>query len=237
VLEDFHDSTDLDGLADLRSPLFDVEHVDLSAADTSIVAAQSEPWDPGRISNTVHQGTHRHAPSNPATFTRDATQCEAHQYSSPGYGADGYLEAQHAHSSTNGISQWEDLSEGRESPEEPYSGHRVESAPVSPPPPSVWSRSDGTQQYPSPSTQTSQHVTQAGGARGQGATSTPTTRSLRSVQRRVSNFETLSGSTASEEFGSLVVKASAGPSSNSDATALHVCFPCNKIFSLASGLR
>lgn len=242
VLEDFHNGTDLDGLADLREPLFDVENPPaqfrLNTEDTSIVGAQAAPWDPGRAFSAAHQGTQRYAPSIPATFTSDAAQREAHQYPSLGYVIDGRLEAQHAHSSTNFNPYSNDLLMGRHPPEGSYSGHTVESAPISSQPPSVWSWSDRMQQYLSPTSQDSQPITQAGEVRDQGITPTSTTRSVRSAKRRVHRPQRLSKSTASKGSGSSsVVKVSAGPSNDAGLTSRHVCSTCNKTLSSATGLK
>lgn len=128
MLEGFHNSTDLAGL---RLPPYDVErlpaHFDLNTADASIVEAWSAPWNLGRVFNTAQKGTHRHAPSILAAFTCDATRHEVYQYSDSGYGADEYSDERHAHSSTNGISQWEDFSIGHEWLEASFSSHRTES--------------------------------------------------------------------------------------------------------------
>lgn len=223
MLEGFHNSTDL---ADLRSPLYDVEHYNLNTGDASIVQTQSAPWDPGRVSNTVHRGTRRHAPSGVPTFTGAVTWREAHQYSRLGQGVDGRFDAQHAHSSTNGINQWDDLSNSHESPEGSYSGNRVETATTSSPPPSVWSASDRIQQYLSPTTQNSQHSAQVGETRSKGATATPTTTSIQSAQPRIPSFQKPSGSTASEVS-----------SNKASVTSFHVCSSCNKSFSSKPGLR
>lgn len=238
MLGDFHSSTDLAGLADLCSPVYDLErlpaHFDLTADDASIIEAQSAPWDPGRLSNPSHRSVHRHAPLNSTVFASDHTQRGAHLHPSSGYSADGRLEAQHAHSSTNGISDWDDFSIGHEPPEESCSGFSVHHSLQSP---SVWSLSEKLLHHLSPTTQSSQDAPQTGETHSLGTTAKSTTKSAQSEQHTAPRPQKPSRSYASEETGPSSVEVSVGTSNSAGGTGLHVCVSCDKSFSSRSGLR
>lgn len=144
---------------DLLSPLHDVDQpparFDLNSNDALVFGVQPAPWHPVKTSTTADGDVYEHVRPSLTNCGDHATEAVVDQHPDLGL-VEGHIDGQCAHSSTNGISQWEDLSTDHEPTVASHIGHPVDSTTISSSPASVWSANNRLSQSSSPITTSSQ---------------------------------------------------------------------------------
>jgi hypothetical protein len=240
----FHRTPSDPDSADVRSPLHDVEPLSApfcqSQRDPGF-KAQSAPWHPVRDFGPTNEDVRSYAPLGGTNLTTRSTRRESNEYSKLSHYEKEPDEAGHAHSSTNGISQWDDLTMEHELPTNSYTKHPIESTSVAPSSSDVWSSDDLFSQNFSPIAPSSQQGNQIRRYYQEDLSNqsmpNPCVGLGKPAASEEVDFQGSSDSIETTGTRPSVIDDSADPSHNTDPTRPHVCSACGKSFKTRSGVK
>jgi hypothetical protein len=237
----FHRTQSDPDSADLRSHLHDVDPRPTLFGSSQHVPgskAQSAPWHPVRGFGSSNEDVHPYAPLGGTSPATRLTRCESNEYSKLAHYREDSDEAGNAHSSINGISQWEDLATEHELLTNSYTMHPVDSSSVARSSSNVWSSDDLLSQNFSPITPSSQQDFQTRRFHQEEVTNqsmpSPCARLGRPV---IHEGISLQGSPDSIKIPEFHSPNPGEPLANTDPTTSHVCSVCGKSFGTRSGVK
>jgi hypothetical protein len=240
----FHRTQSDPDSADLRSHLHDVDPRPTLFGSSQHVPgskAQSAPWHPVRGFGSSNEDVHPYAPLGGTSPATRLTRCESNEYSKLGHYREDSDEAGNAHSSINGIMQWEDSTMEREPPTDSYTMQLVESSSVARSSSNLWSSDDLLSQNFSPITPSSEQDVQTRKYHQEDVAnqsmSSPCVGLGRPAIREETSFHGLSNLIEMPEFHSSAMNNPVEPFASTDPTASHVCFVCGKSFGTRSGVK
>jgi hypothetical protein len=240
----FHETQSDPDSADLRSHLHDVNLLSAPFGSSQHVTgfeAQSAPWHPVRDFGPANEDVRSHAVLGGTSHTNHSTRRGSNGYSDSAHYKKVPGEAGNAHSSTNGIMQWEDLTMERELPADSYTMHPVDTSSVARSSSNVWSSDDLLSQNFSPITPFSQKDFQTRKYHQEDVAnqsmSSPCVGLGRPAIREETSFQGSSDLIEMPKSHSSAINNPAEPFASTNPTTSHVCSVCGKSFGTRSGVK
>lgn len=240
----FHETQSDPDFADLRSHLHDINPLSApfgSSQHVPGVKAQSAPWHPVRGFGPANGDLRSHAVLGSRSHANHSATRKSNGYSDSAHFEKEPEESGNAHSSINGISQWEDLTMEHELPADSYIMHPIESSSVARSSSNVWSSDDLLSQNFSPITPSSQKDFQTRKYHQEHVAnqsmSSPCVGLGRPAIREKTSLQGSSNLIEMPEFHLSAMKNPAEPFTSTNPTTSHVCSVCGKSFGTRSGVK